>query len=309
MLTYIVSLVFIICVAAAAGGTVLSTRLQNKYRQEIFSTLVYYQVFIYTFGFYGIWGQVIIKVFLSGYISPEVLTRFTDVAMLLGLPFVMFAWLMLIQLSNSISGRNRSNIFTLLFIFLNVVLLITMGYITGKYANVKPAIVMRNYFIFMNSFYTIISSVLIFFPERNAVFHAYDRKKIATGILLIMVFQAVPLIFYSNQVYIGLIFIALFFLGNVFLPVYLSYGTTLNSLRANDAGDLSLAELCGKFEISPREMDIVREICNGLSNKEISEKLFISLQTVKDHTHRIYIKTNVKSRVQLITMVKEMMGK
>jgi Flp pilus assembly pilin Flp len=40
MLTYIVGLVFIISVAIAAGGTVLSTRLQKRYRQEIFSTLV-----------------------------------------------------------------------------------------------------------------------------------------------------------------------------------------------------------------------------------------------------------------------------
>jgi DNA-binding CsgD family transcriptional regulator len=308
MLTYIVCLVFIISVAIAAGGIVLSTRLQKRYRQEIFSTLVYYQVFIYTFGFYGIWGQVIIKAFLSEYISVDVLTRFNDVALLLGLPFVMFAWLMLIQLSNSISGRKRNNMFTLLFILLNVVLLITMGYITGKYDNLKPAVVMKDYFIFMNTFYTIVSSVLILFPERNAVFHAYDRKKIATGILIITVIQSVPLIFFSNQVYIGLLFITVFFLGNVFLPVYLSYGTTLNSLRANDAVDLSFEEFCGKFEVSPREMDIAREICNGLSNKEISDKLFISLQTVKDHTHRIYIKTNVKSRVQLITLVKEMMG-
>jgi DNA-binding CsgD family transcriptional regulator len=308
MLTYIVCLVFIISVAIAAGGIVLSTRLQKRYRQEIFSTLVYYQVFIYTFGFYGIWGQVIIKAFLSEYISVDVLTRFNDVALLLGLPFVMFAWLMLIQLSNSISGRKRNNMFTLLFILLNVVLLITMGYITGKYDNLKPAVVMKDYFIFMNTFYTIVSSVLILFPERNAVFHAYDRKKIATGILIITVLQSVPLIFFSNQVYIGLLFITVFFLGNVFLPVYLSYGTTLNSLRANDAVDLSFEEFCDKFEVSPREMDIAREICNGLSNREISDKLFISLQTVKDHTHRIYIKTNVKSRVQLITLVKEMMG-
>jgi DNA-binding NarL/FixJ family response regulator len=70
--------------------------------------------------------------------------------------------------------------------------------------------------------------------------------------------------------------------------------------------DYSLEEFCKKFEVSPRETDIIREICNGLSNKEISEKLFISLQTVKDHTHRIYIKTNVKSRVQLIYLVKEL---
>jgi len=308
MLTYIVCLIFIVSVALSAGGTLLSTRLQKRYRHEIFPTLLYYQVFIHTFGFYGIWGQVIIKAFLSDYISQDVLSRFTNVALLLGLPFALFAWLMLIQVSNSISGRKRSNLFTMLFILINAVLLITIGYLTGKYDNIQPAAVMRNYFLLMNSFYTVLSSVLIFFPERNAVFHEYDRRKIAVGILIIAVIQSVPLLFYPTHVYFGLLFITLFFLGNVFLPVYLSYGATLNSLHAKDADDISFEEFCRKFEVSPREMDIVREICNGLSNKEISEKLFISLQTVKDHTHRIYIKTNVKSRVQLITMVKEMMG-
>ena len=80
-------------------------------------------------------------------------------------------------------------------------------------------------------------------------------------------------------------------------------------MATSPAGDseiiLSLEDFCRKYDISPRETDIVREICNGLSNKEISDKLFISLQTVKDHTHRIYIKANVRSRVQLITLVKE----
>ena len=85
----------------------------------------------------------------------------------------------------------------------------------------------------------------------------------------------------------------------------MNYGTLLSAFTDENKKDLSLEDFCKRYEVSPRETDIVREICNGLSNKEISEKLFISLQTVKDHTHRIYIKTNVKSRVQLINLVKE----
>ena len=49
----------------------------------------------------------------------------------------------------------------------------------------------------------------------------------------------------------------------------------------------SFDEFCKRFEVSPRESEVIMEICNGLSNKEISDKLFISLQTVKDHTHHI----------------------
>jgi len=38
-------------------------------------------------------------------------------------------------------------------------------------------------------------------------------------------------------------------------------------------------------------------------NKEISDTLFISLQTVKDHIYRIFQKTDVKNRVQLINLI------
>jgi DNA-binding CsgD family transcriptional regulator len=159
----------------------------------------------------------------------------------------------------------------------------------------------------MNVLYSFIVSFMIFFPLRGRPFlNNYDRKRIAPAIILVMISQCVPLLFYTSQPIVGIVFILTFFTGNNFLPVYLNYGTLLNLFPDETKKEISFEEFCKKFEVSPRETDIVREICNGLSNKEISEKLFITLQTVKDHTHRIYIKTNVKSRVQLIYLVREL---
>jgi DNA-binding CsgD family transcriptional regulator len=65
------------------------------------------------------------------------------------------------------------------------------------------------------------------------------------------------------------------------------------------------ADATGLFErynISPREQEIVGLICRGKTNGEIADELFISLQTVKDHVYRIYRKTGVKNRVQLVTL-------
>ena len=53
------------------------------------------------------------------------------------------------------------------------------------------------------------------------------------------------------------------------------------------------------YGLTKREKEIVELICGGLSNKEISEKLFISLQTVKDHNYNIFRKVDVSNRVQL----------
>jgi len=306
MLQFFVYLVFILSVALAAGSVVLSSRLRNKYRNNIFSTLLYFQVFLFTFGFYGIWGQVAIRAFLSTYISEELLIRFSDISMLLGLPFLVFAWLMLIQFSSGISGRKNSNWFIFWFLLLNFSIIFIVGYIISKTIAVKPVSLIKYYFISMHFLYSLISSLLILFPRKGrSIIHNYDRKIIAPVLFFIMISQIVPLLFYTSQSYIAIIFIFTFFAGNAFLPVYLNYGTLLSVFTDESAQDLSLEEFCKKFEVSPRETDIIRELCNGLSNKEISDKLFISLQTVKDHTHRIYIKTNVRSRVQLINMVKE----
>ena len=307
MLHYLGYLIFILSVALAAGGVVLSSKLRNKYHHDIFSTLLYFQVFIFTFGFYGIWGQVVIKTFLSAYISPDLLARFSDISVLLGLPFLLFAWLMLIQFSFGISGRKNKNWYVFWFLPLNFSIIIVVGYFIAKTNALKPLYLIKDYFIFMNFLYTFFASVLIFFPRKErSVIHNYDRKRIAGAILIIMFLQSLPLLFYNSQPYIGIIFILTFFAGNTFLPIYLNYGTLFTVFTIGQIKDLSFEEFCKKFEVSPRETDIVREICNGLSNKEISDKLFISLQTVKDHTHRIYVKTNVKSRVQLIYLVKEL---
>jgi len=54
-----------------------------------------------------------------------------------------------------------------------------------------------------------------------------------------------------------------------------------------------------KYNISKREMEVIRLICDGCTNKEIANNLFISIDTVKDHNSRIFLKTNIKNRTQL----------
>ena len=307
MLTNLIYLIFILSVAFAAGGVVISSKMRKSYRHEIFSSLLYYQVFIYTFGFYGIWGQVAIKAFLTEYIPAELINRLSDIAMLMGLPFLVFAWLMLLKFSLEISGRENMKWFNTLFLLLNFSSLLVIGFIVTRASVASPASLIRYYFIILNFLYTLASSLLIIFPGKGiSIVYEHDRKIIGPAIFGIMVLQCVPLLFYTSQFYLALLFIFTFFAGNTFLPLYLNYGTLISVFPDENKKDLTFEDFCKKFEVSPRETDIVREICNGLSNKEISEKLFISLQTVKDHTHRIYTKTNVKSRVQLINLVKEL---
>ncbi|HEY8312884.1 MAG TPA: response regulator transcription factor [Candidatus Baltobacteraceae bacterium] len=52
-------------------------------------------------------------------------------------------------------------------------------------------------------------------------------------------------------------------------------------------------------ELSPREIEVVRLIAQGLSNKEISQRLLLSDKTVKNHISSIFSKLHMTARTQV----------
>jgi DNA-binding NarL/FixJ family response regulator len=56
-----------------------------------------------------------------------------------------------------------------------------------------------------------------------------------------------------------------------------------------------------KLEITKREKEIIEHISQGLSNKEIAEKLFVSISTVDAHRYNILKKLEVKNTAEMIT--------
>lgn len=53
------------------------------------------------------------------------------------------------------------------------------------------------------------------------------------------------------------------------------------------------------YKLTAREMDIVTAIAEGLNNRQIAERLSISLQTVKHHLTSIFDKTGASNRLEL----------
>jgi NarL family two-component system response regulator LiaR len=77
----------------------------------------------------------------------------------------------------------------------------------------------------------------------------------------------------------------------VLLPAANSF--TLNELKLRELG------------ITPRELEILELIARGLSNREIAEKLFVSENTVKTHSSRLFDKLSAKRRTQAVQLGKE----
>ncbi len=56
----------------------------------------------------------------------------------------------------------------------------------------------------------------------------------------------------------------------------------------------------GWSALTPTEHDVVRLVSEGLANKDIATRLFISPRTVQSHLTHVYNKLGVSSRVQLV---------
>ena len=57
------------------------------------------------------------------------------------------------------------------------------------------------------------------------------------------------------------------------------------------------------YALTKREKEVAQLLVKGLSYKQISEQLFISLPTVKTHSSNIYRKCKINNRIELITLI------
>jgi len=78
------------------------------------------------------------------------------------------------------------------------------------------------------------------------------------------------------------------------VPVPVTQAFTLNEERLKNLG------------ITRRELEILELIAKGLSNREIADKLFVSENTVKTHSSRLFNKLSARLRTQAVQIGKEM---
>lgn len=61
-----------------------------------------------------------------------------------------------------------------------------------------------------------------------------------------------------------------------------------------------------QFNLTQRERDVLLLILQGKSNMEIADQLFLSVSTVKTHVSNLFVKMDVKSRMQVMEKAKRL---
>jgi ATP/maltotriose-dependent transcriptional regulator MalT len=152
--------------------------------------------------------------------------------------------------------------------------------------------------------------------KRQTLIHALIYG--ATGGVLIVVLKLIEFRFlvveHSLEIYGGLI-AALFAAVGIWLGLKLTRKQEVVLLKevvrevpvAISPGEPFTVneEQLRQLGITKRELEILELIAQGLSNREIAEKLFVSENTVKTHSSRLFDKLSAKRRTQAVQIAKE----
>ena len=303
---------FVLTAGISALALVVSVHLYQQFKRPVLANLLYHQIFLFSFLIYSIWGNTVLKTILNDVqISASLSAKLAVFVPMIGIPFMIVSWFMLLKIALELNGISNTKIFGFIFFPTLVVLILIIDFLI--YLEIIPISEDADQFIVrilsvMNLFIYILFSTLFFIPlKKNRQNQSGFRRKAAMLLLLAIFLSSAAMSFFNSFGFISIcISILLAFAAASFLPLYI-YLNNRFSVETREI-NMNFDAFCELFEISKREAEIVEQICNGLTNKAIADKLFITLQTVKDHNHRIFTKTGVKSRVQLTNLVREKTG-
>ena len=145
---------------------------------------------------------------------------------------------------------------------------------------------------------------------RNRSFIIYGISLAGLLLLLKWLEWRFIIINHSFEIYAGII--ALMFTGlGIWLALKLSTPKTATvyiekEVRVNtDEFILNETEL-NRLGLSKRELEVLHLMAGGLSNQQIAERLFVSLNTIKTHTSKLFEKMEVQRRTQAVEKAKRL---
>ncbi|GHB67489.1 hypothetical protein GCM10007390_21000 [Persicitalea jodogahamensis] len=289
------------CLGLMAGGVLVLFR-QKEYGQYLpMRYLRYYLILTYTFGFYALWSRLLLRELYFPILPPASRLPLSRFLTLLSVPFLLAGMLMLILWIAHILKPGRRNL------MLSILITSLVAALVGYFGAESTWTVNHIYAAFVLVLMTGVGTSLALGQAKDLNF----RPKLTLAGLAFVVGVVHLLLFVQSGSYLPfeLLFIFLYFLSHTVFAVYYVYRAKLPDAAPSRAATFatkvpSLELFVENYDITPRELEVIQEIYRGKTNKEIAETLFVTVQTIKDHTHRIYQKTEVKSRTQLISLMR-----
>ncbi len=308
----------LLLIPLVAGGISIffSFRLMKRYKVSFTSSFFYHMVFLYIFGTYSLAGAGILEhLLIRMEIDLKVIHSTRLYAIFLGIPFLALAEFMFLRSITEFFQKKPATTFTIFYFLILTAVFVLFGvymirltyFDLGEYRG----FILLQRWVFIGFIWGIYLSAYLYILFFSAVISDLPAKKhiriFGAWYLAFMVLTLTPLALTGyhaifKQVFL-LVFLSWHLIPILFLNIYLNKYQEPESMLPDDF-ETSLLAFAEEHDISKRECEVVRLICRGLSNQEISETLFISLQTVKDHTHRLFVKTGVRNRVQLSNMIR-----
>lgn len=313
MLSLVYIIAFIFCLAMAIAGIWIVLDAINTYNTYFHKNYFYYLLTFYAFAFYGIWGQIIMRALLSIIdANNDMIVMAANFLPILGIPFLGVSWFMLLKMGYSLTDvqlkrkREIAHVLLLAGLFFIVVGLSTVFIKKDWLIGRTLPMTLASGMLFLEFVTILIFSILTF---RNTDKYKKRKEKVLrvfviyflVGFLLRV--AIVPFFFYNE--WSAAPILLLYFLSNFFPLFYLKLNSEMVFIPvfAGHPNHRKKELLYEKYGITKREREVVDAICEGKTNQQIADELFISLQTVKDHTHRIYSKIGINNRMKLVQLV------
>jgi len=159
-----------------------------------------------------------------------------------------------------------------------------------------------------------IISLLVWNMARKGGAKHSKRPVVIINIIYFLMFAAIFIImlFYDFKwIYRGFYLLGLSIAWSIInvIPLFhfQSIVLLLKEFPAGQDTEMIFHKLENEYGITQREYEIIGLVLSGKTNKEISDILFIGLQTVKDHVSRIFKKLKVNNRVRMINRIRDLM--
>lgn len=311
MLSLLFIVAFVLCFAIAAFCVLIGYELVNTYKSIFNRFYFYYLIAFLVFAIYAFWGQIGMQALLASMDTPDEIGRIIRGFMpILGLPFLIIAMIMFLRMAYALIERPMNKKAYYVHLIVSLIIGVLLYGFFGMDENSWP---LTKSLVFPLALLMAIETLYLLFFAIIVVYHLKMTKGQKHKVILQFIFMLlVGLLLRGSSLALNEVpkwalpfLILVYFLSPLIALWYLRQRSDIlfepiGAVRVNTDKKEALFE---KYQITPREQEIIEQICLGKTNQQIADTLFISLQTVKDHTHRIYTKVGIHSRMKLVRMV------